>query len=91
MYLTHYGRVENVQELAGQMIEGVSVLAGFGEKYEDDPSRRERIENAIRDWLMAGLRSHGVTLDEQVCLQLLDADIRLNAEGICHWLDYRKR
>lgn len=91
MYLTHYGRVENVQELAGQMIEGVSALAGFGEKYEDDPSRSERIENAIRDWLMAGLRSHGVTLDEQVCLQLLDGDIRLNAEGICHWLDYRKK
>lgn len=91
MYLTHYGRVENVQPLAGKMLLGVATFEAFGERYEDDPSRREKIESAIRDWLLSGLRSHGVTLDGAACLQLLEADIRLNADGICHWLDYRKR
>lgn len=91
MYLTHYGRVENVQPLAEKMLQGVAAFAGFGEKYEGDPSRREKIEHSIRDWLLGGLRRHGVTLDEAECLRLLEADIRLNAEGICHWLDYRKR
>lgn len=91
MYLTHYGRVEKVQQLAVEMIEGVSTLAAFGEKCEDDPSRKDKIEDAIRDWLLTGLRRHGVTLGEAACLRLLEADIRLNTEGICHWLDYRKR
>jgi glyoxylase-like metal-dependent hydrolase (beta-lactamase superfamily II) len=91
MYLTHYGRVEKVRQLADEMIEGVSTLAAFGKKYEDDPSRKDRIEDAIRDWLLTGLRRHGVTLGEATCLRLLEADIRLNAEGICHWLDYRKK
>jgi len=91
MYLTHYGRVENVQRLAGKMIDGVSTLAGFGEKYEDAPSRCEKIENAIREWLLEGLREHGVTLSEHECLQILQADITLNTAGIEHWLDYRKR
>ena len=91
MYLTHYGRVENVQQLAGEMVEGVSALAGFGEKYEDDPARSQKIEAAIKDWLMTRLREHGVTLSDDECLQILQADITLNTSGIEHWLDYRKK
>ena len=91
MYLTHYGRVGDVQRLATKMIEGVSMLTGFGERYKDDNLRSQKIEAAMSEWLLAGLRQHGVSLSEEKCLQLLQADIVLNTQGIEHWLDYRDR
>ncbi len=91
MYLTHYGRVDEVQKLADDMINGVDVLVGIAEMYKDDDSRQQKIENAMRDWLMAGLRDHGVKLPEEKCLQLLGPDVKLNTQGIEFWLDHRVR
>lgn len=90
MYLTHYGRVVNVEKLAADMIEGVNVLAGFAELYKDHEQRREKIETAMADWLMTGIRAHGVTLDDERCMALLRDDIKLNTQGIEFWLDHRK-
>jgi glyoxylase-like metal-dependent hydrolase (beta-lactamase superfamily II) len=91
VYLTHYGRLDSVAPLAERTLDGVAAFAGFGERFENDPNRTRQIEAAIRDWLLAGLRAHGVAMPEKEILQLLDADIRLNAAGIECWLDYRKR
>jgi glyoxylase-like metal-dependent hydrolase (beta-lactamase superfamily II) len=91
MYLTHYGRVDEVQRLAGDMIEGVDVLVGFAERFKDDVARREKIETAMRDWLLAGLREHGVQLSRDRCMELLGSDIMLNTQGIEFWLDHRDR
>jgi glyoxylase-like metal-dependent hydrolase (beta-lactamase superfamily II) len=90
MYLTHYGRVEGVQALAQKLIAGVDVLVGIAERYKDHEQRREKIESAMTDWLMAGLRAHGVTLDDERCMALLRDDIVLNTSGIEIWLDHRK-
>lgn len=91
MYLTHYGRVDDVQHLAKKMIEGVDRLAAFGEQYENQNSRQQKIEAAISDWLLDGLRKHGVTIAEDRCLELLENDIILNTQGIEFWLDHRDR
>jgi len=91
MYLTHYGRVEDVQQLAVKMIAGVDALAGFGEQFKNDDSRTQRLEAAIRDWLLTGLRKHGVKLPDEKCIELLQNDITLNAQGIECWLNYRDR
>ena len=89
MYLTHYGRVDDVPRLAKVMIDGVDTLAGFAEKYKDDDSRRQKIETAMGDWLMAGLEKHGVNLGKDRCMELLGSDIKLNTQGIEFWLDHR--
>jgi len=90
MYLTHYGRVGDVQKLADDMIKGVDVLVGFAELYKNDDQRTQKIEDAMRDWLMAGLREHGVTLSDAECLEYLMSDVKLNTLGIEFWLDHRK-
>jgi len=89
MYLTHYGRVDDVQRLAQQMIDGIDTMVGFAEKYKDDSLRRQKIETAMSDWLLDGLRKHGVELSKERCLELLDSDIKLNTRGIEIWLDRR--
>ena len=91
MYLTHYGRVDDVQRLAKKMIEGIDTLIGFAEKYKNENARQQKIEAAISDWLLEGLRKHGVTLAEDRCLELLENDIVLNTQGIEFWLDHRDR
>ena len=90
MYLTHYGRVDDVQRLSQRMIEGIDVLVGIAERFKDDELRREKIEMAMSDWLMEGLRQHGVSLPEEKCLELFRSDIELNTQGIEFWLDRRK-
>lgn len=91
MYLTHYGRVDDVPRLAEMMISGIDILVGFAERYKDDDSRREKIETAMRDWLLDGMERHGVKLGRDRCLELLTADIKLNTQGIEFWLDHRDR
>lgn len=91
MYLTHFGRVENVQKLAAKMIEGVDVFVGFAERYKNHDQRRQKIESAMADWLLSGLQAHGVSLSEEQCLQILQSDIKLNTQGIEFWLDHRDR
>jgi len=90
MYLTHYGRVADVQRLAKVMIEGIDTLVGFAERYKDDDLRRQKIETAMADWLMDGLDKHGVKLAKDRCMELLRPDIKLNTQGIEFWLDHRK-
>lgn len=91
MYLTHYGRVEDVQQLAKQMIEGVDAFAEFGEQFKDDEQRAEKIESAIWEWVSRRLTRHGVTLSKQRCQFLLQSDITLNTQGIECWLNYREK
>jgi hypothetical protein len=91
MYLTHFGRVENVQKLAAKMIEGVDEFVEFAERYKNHDQRRQKIESAMADWLLSGLREHGVSLSEEQCLQILQPDIKLNTQGIEFWLDHRDR
>lgn len=90
MYLTHYGRVDDVQRLAKVMIDGVDTFVSIAEKYKDDDGRRQKIETAMSDWLLSGLEKHGVRLDRKRCLELLGSDIKLNTQGIEFWLDHRK-
>ena len=91
MYLTHFGRVENVQKLAAKMMEGVDAFVEFAERYKNHDQRRQKIESAMADWLLSGLREHGVSLSEEQCLQVLQSDIKLNTKGIEFWLDHRDR
>ncbi|MGB5291374.1 MAG: MBL fold metallo-hydrolase [Lysobacterales bacterium] len=90
MYLTHYGRVDDVQRLARVMIDGVDTFVSIAEKFKDDDKRRQKIETAMSDWLLSGLEKHGVRLDQKRCLELLGSDIKLNTQGIEFWLDHRK-
>ena len=90
MYLTHYGRVDDVQRLARVMIDGVDTFVSIAEKFKDDDERRQKIETAMSDWLLSGLEKHGVRLDQKRCLELLGSDIKLNTQGIEFWLDHRK-
>jgi len=89
MYLTHFGRVQDVERLAGQMKAAVDRFVEFAEAWVDADDRTTRIENAMRDWLTESTRAHGVQLTDEQLSNVLEGDIVLNTQGIEFWLDHR--
>ena len=88
MYLTHFGRVQDVQRLADDMISSVEQFVTFGEQFEEDENREQVIRSAMMDWLMARARKHGVVHSDDKLREVFANDVILNTQGIEFWLDH---
>jgi glyoxylase-like metal-dependent hydrolase (beta-lactamase superfamily II) len=89
MYLTHFGRVRDVAEMAARMKAGVRHFVEIAEALADDKNRTGKIEVAMMDWLLESTREHGVTLPEQQVREIVENDVVLNTQGIEFWLDHK--
>lgn len=88
MYLTHFGRVRDLHRLAGDMRDSIGQFAAWGEAFDSDERRRERIETAMMDWLVARARKHGVAGPDEALREIFRGDVLLNTQGIEFWLDH---
>lgn len=90
MYLTHYGRVTDVQRLATDLVEQidamVQVARDCGTGLSGD-SRHRCIVEALQAMCLARARAHQCALDDAGVLEVLGMDIELNAQGLGVWLD----
>lgn len=91
MYLTHFGRIDNLGKLSADMLERVDVLVSIAEQFKNADNRFEQISSTMTDWLMRLLREHGCELSDERCHELLKVDVMLNTKGIDFWLDHRDR
>jgi glyoxylase-like metal-dependent hydrolase (beta-lactamase superfamily II) len=91
MYLTHFGRVRDVERLATELREEVRGYATLGERFESAENRTQKIEESMMDRLFDRARAHGVTLDEDTLRDLFAGDVILNTQGIEFWLDRGRR
>ena len=91
MYLTHFGRVQDVERLAGDMRDGVRWFVELAERFEKSDDRTRRIEEAMMEGLVERARRHGVTLGDEDLLEVLRGDVVLNTQGIEFWLDHGRR
>jgi hypothetical protein len=88
MYLTPFGRVQDVDRLAVKMKDAVRQFTRFGEDSAGNEDRTVFIETAMMNWLLEGIREHGVTLPEDQVRAILQNDVTLNTQGIEFWLDH---
>jgi hypothetical protein len=88
MYLTHFGRVKDVERLARDMTSGVEKFAALGEQFDADENREQRIQSAMMEWLMGRARRHGVEYGDSKLREVFAADVILNTQGIEFWLDH---
>ena len=88
MYLTHFGRIQDVQRLAEDMISSVEQFATFGEEFARDENRQQEIRSAMMEWLMARARKHGVVYSDDKLREVFANDVILNTQGIEFWLDH---
>ena len=87
MYLTHYGRVEDVQRLGSLLLSLLQQMADLGHAHRHAADRHEALKRGQLEIFSQSLARHGCTLDGGQIAQLLALDLELNAQGMAVWLD----
>lgn len=88
MYLTHYGEVTNVSQLADQLHDSIDQQVTLTESVAETDSDEERhklLVAAITNYFISEIRQLGCTLPTATCRDLLAMDIELNAQGLKVW------
>ena len=88
VFLTHYSRVGHLTQHAESMH---SLIDSFVEiskhANQNSPDRHTTISTAIQALLLKRLSQHGCQLSPEDICDLLSSDIKLNTQGLEHWLD----
>ena len=86
MFLTHYGRVGNVGQLAADLRGGIAMYQSIALHLADAPNRHARICEALALHAVEELVAMGCPLSEERIGDLLAFDMELNAQGLGVWL-----
>ncbi|GAB1261203.1 MBL fold metallo-hydrolase [Aurantivibrio plasticivorans] len=86
LYLTHYGKVENLIDHQIQLFRQIDWVCDMALSVKNKENRQQLIETEMMNYALAELEKIGspLTVDEQRAV--LAPDIRLNAQGIDVWL-----
>ena len=87
MYLTHYGRVQQVQKLAADLLEQIDAMAAIGRQCDERADRHRCLLAALQALYLERAQQHGCALDQAAVTAVLAMDIELNAQGLACWLD----
>lgn len=91
MYLTHYGRVGDLERLARDLHEQIDAMVAIGQASDGHADRHDRMRAALTHLYLQRAHAHGCALDDAGVLEVLGMDIELNAQGLASWLDRDKR
>ncbi len=86
-YLTHFGRVGDLEPLARRLHDTIDREVAIGVDLAGAPERHAAIVSALMDLYLHQLREHGCRLAEADIRDLLALDVDLNAAGLEIWLD----
>lgn len=87
MYLTHYGRIEDVAEHTRRLKAGIQRYTEIARQHAQSDDRHQLIKNDLYLHTVKELRQHGCKLTEDNIGKLLELDLELNAQGLEVWLD----
>jgi glyoxylase-like metal-dependent hydrolase (beta-lactamase superfamily II) len=87
MYLTHYGRVEDVERLAADLHAQIDAMVAIARAAHGQPDRHAVLLDALTDLYAGRAAVHGWTQGRDALHELLGMDIELNAQGLEVWLD----
>jgi glyoxylase-like metal-dependent hydrolase (beta-lactamase superfamily II) len=91
LYLTHYGRVDNVRQLGADLERRVDALVSIAQAaVGTGVARHAEIKELITAFLLAELSTHGCQLPAEHALDIWATDLELNAQGLGVWLDSRR-
>ena len=86
MYLTHYGRVGDVQRLAGLLFEQIDAMVALATAQRGASARHAALKAGLTQLCREQLERHGLQ-DIDAGIAGLALDIELNAQGLGVWLD----
>lgn len=91
MYLTHYGKVDEVQRLADKLKQDIINYAKLAREHASAAERHEHLKQALLDYTLDSLKRHGCRLEAAACRELLEMDMELNTQGLEVWLDRQQK
>ena len=87
-YLTHYGRIGQLQRLADTLHRMLDDFVDLARNVRDaGQARHGLLTEILQGYLLERLDEHGVRMEREKVLALLANDIELNAQGMGVWLD----
>ncbi len=87
IYLTHYGRIGDVQRLGAELLEQLDAMVSLGRALRNTPDRHEAIKRGLMQQYQARVAAHGCRFTPDEVERLLAMDTELNAQGMGIWLD----
>jgi glyoxylase-like metal-dependent hydrolase (beta-lactamase superfamily II) len=90
-FLTHYGRVTDLERLGRDVHAGIRGFVEIARRHEHAQDRYSCIRDDLFRWLSVSLDAHGYDGDLATRHALLDADVDLDAQGLVVWLDRGRR
>lgn len=87
VYITHYGRLTDVQRLGTDLIAQIDVMVRLAQRVAHAPDRHARLVEGLAKLYVERAQRHGVDDAAQCVPALLSMDIELNAQGLAVWLD----
>lgn len=90
VYLTHYGRLQDVQQSGLQLKSHLAALIRIAEEERESlMDRHQRIKSRITSYLLDSASKHGCLIPKETILEIWATDLELNAQGLGVWLDSR--
>ena len=87
MYLTHYGRIGDIDRLGPELLDGIDRLVALGCATPAGTGREERLRAALLARYAQDARAHGCRHDASAVADALALDATLNAQGLAIWLE----
>ena len=87
MYLTHYGCVDNVAQLADELRQGLRDYQNLARSIPNGEARHPALVAALLDYSLNALREKHSPATEAFAREWLAMDMDLNAQGLEVWLD----
>jgi glyoxylase-like metal-dependent hydrolase (beta-lactamase superfamily II) len=87
IYLTHFGRVDDVPRLGTLLLCLLQQTVELGRALRNAPDRHAALKAGQLALFAASLAEHGCTMPRDGIESLLELDFELNAQGLAIWLD----
>jgi glyoxylase-like metal-dependent hydrolase (beta-lactamase superfamily II) len=87
VYLTHYGRVTDVQRLGRLLLAQIDEMVALAGRVPAGPERHAQLCAGMTALAVRSLGAHGHAAGPEEIAALLAMDIELNAQGLAIWLD----
>jgi glyoxylase-like metal-dependent hydrolase (beta-lactamase superfamily II) len=91
LYLTHYGRVDDVARLGAMFLAQLDDAVALGRALRDAPDRHAALKQGLTRLYLDRVERQGCALAPAEVVDLLAMDIELNAQGMGIWLDRETR
>ena len=91
MYPTHYGRIEDVERLSGDLHVQIDAMVELAHAADGRPDRHDVLVETLTTLYATRAAAHGWHGGRASLGEVLKMDIELNAQGLGVWLDQQRK